>query len=64
MMIEVNGSKLDVGKTLIADGFALVEKRREARLQNMLNEYTEAEKKARRERVNIWEFGDFTGNDL
>lgn len=26
--------------------------------------YDEAEKKARKERANIWEFGDFTGNEI
>ena len=29
----------------------------------MVADYAEAEKKARRERRNIWEFGDFTGSD-
>ncbi|KAK6026184.1 tudor domain protein [Ostertagia ostertagi] len=64
VMIECAGKKLDVGKALIEDGFALVEKRKEKRLQSMLSEYEQAEQKARRERKNIWEFGDFTGNDL
>ncbi|VDO09781.1 unnamed protein product [Haemonchus placei] len=64
VMIECAGKKLDVGKALIEDGYALVEKRKEKRLQSMLNEYEQAEQKARRERKNIWEFGDFTGNDL
>ncbi|KAK6047272.1 nuclease-like protein [Cooperia oncophora] len=65
VMIECAGKKLDVGKTLIEDGFALVEKRKEKRdFQTMLSEYEQAEQKARRERRNIWEFGDFTGNDL
>ncbi|ETN74249.1 nuclease-like protein [Necator americanus] len=64
VMIECAGKKVDVGKALIEDGFALVEKRKEKRLQSMLSDYEHAEQKARRERKNIWEFGDFTGNDL
>ncbi|KAJ1367861.1 hypothetical protein KIN20_028869 [Parelaphostrongylus tenuis] len=64
VMIECAGKRLDVGKTLIEDGFALVEKRKEQRLQTMLAEYENAEQRARRERRNIWEFGDFTGSDL
>ncbi|VDM64518.1 unnamed protein product [Angiostrongylus costaricensis] len=64
VMIECAGKRIDVGKTLIEDGFALVEKRKEQRLQAMLAEYEHAEQKARRERKNIWEFGDFTGSDL
>uniref|UniRef100_A0A158P6P6 Staphylococcal nuclease domain-containing protein 1 n=1 Tax=Angiostrongylus cantonensis TaxID=6313 RepID=A0A158P6P6_ANGCA len=62
VMIECAGKRIDVGKTLVEDGFALVEKRKEQRLQ--LAEYEHAEQKARRERKNIWEFGDFTGSDL
>uniref|UniRef100_A0A1I7XQM5 Staphylococcal nuclease domain-containing protein 1 n=1 Tax=Heterorhabditis bacteriophora TaxID=37862 RepID=A0A1I7XQM5_HETBA len=64
VMIESDGKKIDVGKALIADGFALVERRREPKLQELLSSYQEAEQTARRERRNIWEYGDFTGNDL
>lgn len=64
VMIESSGSKIDIGKTLVEEGYALVENRREARLQDLLSKYQESEKKARRERLNIWEFGDFTGNEV
>lgn len=63
-VVEINGSRVDVGKALIEDGFALAEKRREQRLQKLVTEYVEAEKEAKKERRNIWEFGDFTGNEL
>uniref|UniRef100_A0A915AJY5 Staphylococcal nuclease domain-containing protein 1 n=1 Tax=Parascaris univalens TaxID=6257 RepID=A0A915AJY5_PARUN len=59
-----DGTKTDVGRTLIADGHALVDHRRETRLAGLVAEYVEAEKKARREHRNIWEYGDFTGNEL
>ncbi|MFH4979105.1 hypothetical protein AB6A40_005814 [Gnathostoma spinigerum] len=59
-----DGTKTDVAKALIADGLALVESRREKRFLSLVTEYHEAEKKARRERRNIWEYGDFTGNEL
>ncbi|GMT14304.1 hypothetical protein PFISCL1PPCAC_5601 [Pristionchus fissidentatus] len=64
VMVEINGERIDVGKALIEDGFALAEKRREERLQKMVASYAEAEKLARKQRSNIWEFGDFTGNEI
>lgn len=64
VIIECAGRRIDVGKALIEDGFALVERRKERRLQAVLDEYEHAEQRARRERKNIWEFGDFTGSDL
>lgn len=36
VLIECAGKKIDVGKTLVEDGFALVEKRKEKRLQSMV----------------------------
>ncbi|KAF8363962.1 tsn-1 [Pristionchus pacificus] len=64
VLVEINGEKVDVGKALIEDGFAMADKRREQRLQKLVSAYDEAEKKARKERANIWEFGDFTGNEI
>lgn len=64
VMVEINGEKVDVGKALIEDGFALADKRREQRLQKLVTAYSDAEKKARKERANIWEFGDFTGTEM
>jgi len=61
---EEGHAKHDIGKTLIANGYAVVEMRREARLQPLVNEYLEAEKAARSSRKNIWRYGDFTGNDI
>ncbi|CAI5440772.1 unnamed protein product [Caenorhabditis angaria] len=63
-LIEFNGKKLDVARTLIEDGFALAEPRREHRLQSLVADYKKAEQEARRGRKNIWEFGDFTGNEV
>lgn len=59
-----DGTKTDVAKTLIAEGHALTEQRREKRFASMVSEYLDAENKARREHRNIWEYGDFTGNEL
>ncbi|KAL3102323.1 hypothetical protein niasHS_003732 [Heterodera schachtii] len=54
----------DVGRQLVADGHALVEKRREARLQPLLKDYAEAEQQARKAHLNMWRYGDFTGSEL
>ncbi|CAJ0581780.1 unnamed protein product, partial [Mesorhabditis spiculigera] len=64
VLIDIDGKRTDVGRLLVADGFALADKRREFRLQQLVNDYQEAEQEARKRRRNIWEFGDFTGNDL
>lgn len=36
LLVEENGKKEDVGKSLVSDGYALVEKRREKRLQDLV----------------------------
>lgn len=59
-----DGTKTDVAKTLISEGHALAEPRREKRFATLVAEYQEAESKARHEHRNIWEYGDFTGNEL
>ncbi|CAK5030294.1 unnamed protein product [Meloidogyne enterolobii] len=58
------GEKRDLAKKLITDGYALVEKRREARFQQLVDDYVEQETKARKAHLNIWRYGDFTGNEL
>jgi len=55
----------DVGLLLVADGLAMAdEKRRERRLQKMVTEYKEAQEKAKRQRLNMWRYGDFTGSEM
>jgi staphylococcal nuclease domain-containing protein 1 len=53
----------DVGKSLIADGYALCEKKRERRLQNLLTEYMKAQETAKQSRYNLWRYGDITEDD-
>ncbi|CAB3411232.1 unnamed protein product [Caenorhabditis bovis] len=62
--VQALANNLDVAKVLIEDGFALVDKRREQQLQSLVSAYEAAEQKARKGRKNIWEFGDFTGNEI
>uniref|UniRef100_A0A0N4ZCN2 Staphylococcal nuclease domain-containing protein n=1 Tax=Parastrongyloides trichosuri TaxID=131310 RepID=A0A0N4ZCN2_PARTI len=61
---KVAGLKYDVGKKLVADGFLIVEERREPKFKAVISDYLEAEQKARRAHSNIWRYGDFTGNEL
>jgi len=56
-------TKQDIASTLIASGVVLVEKRREKRLNKLMNEYLAAQEKARKNRVNLWQYGDFTEDD-
>ena len=41
----------DVGKTLLSEGLIIVEKRKEKRLQKLVQEYTRAQESARKARV-------------
>ncbi|EGT54560.1 hypothetical protein CAEBREN_06656 [Caenorhabditis brenneri] len=61
---DSGNKKVDIGKSLIAEGLALADQRREQRLQTISAEYKSAEDTARKSRKNIWEYGDFTGNDI
>jgi staphylococcal nuclease domain-containing protein 1 len=56
--------KVDIGKSLISNGYALVENRRDRRLQSIINEYKEAQELAKKTRLNLWQYGDFTGDEL
>lgn len=61
---DSGNKKVDIGKSLIAEGLALADHRREPRLQTLVNDYNTTEEVARKSRKNIWEYGDFTGNDI
>jgi len=54
---------VDVGKALVQDGLVLCEKRREKRLQKIMEEYLKAQETARKARLNLWRYGDFTEDD-
>jgi staphylococcal nuclease domain-containing protein 1 len=56
-------TKADLASKLIADGWAMVDKRREKRLQSMIADYTKAQETARKNRLNLWRYGDFTEDD-
>ncbi len=56
-------SKDDLGKTLITDGLLMVEKKGGRRLAKLVNSYIEAMEKAKKDHLNIWEYGDITADD-
>lgn len=56
-------TKTDFGKQLIADGLALVEKRRERRLKELLEQYRAAQDAALAAHLAIWKYGDITQDD-
>nr|QBI71272.1 ebna2 binding protein P100 [Essigella californica] len=55
--------KEDLVKKLVEEGFLLVERRREKYLQKLLTEYIEAQEKAKKDRLHMWEYGDVTEDD-
>ncbi|XP_050421861.1 staphylococcal nuclease domain-containing protein 1-like [Adelges cooleyi] len=55
--------KEDLVKKLVEEGFLLVDRRRERYLQKLLTEYIEAQDKAKKDRLHMWEYGDITEDD-
>lgn len=53
----------DVGRTMLAAGYVLVDKRREKKLRGLVKDYTESQEIARSNRRNMWQYGDFEGDD-
>lgn len=56
-------TKDDIVKGLIAEGYLLVEPRKEKRLQKIVTEYRNAQESAKKKRLNMWCYGDFTEDD-
>ncbi|XP_037580368.1 staphylococcal nuclease domain-containing protein 1 [Dermacentor silvarum] len=59
----LNSSGNDVGKTLLQEGWVLLEERRDRHLQELLQEYTAARDSAKAKRLNLWCYGDVTEDD-
>ena len=53
----------DIGKNIVLDGLMLVDKKGGRRLAKMVNAYIEAQDSAKRNHLNIWEYGDITGEE-
>ncbi|XP_031552715.1 staphylococcal nuclease domain-containing protein 1-like [Actinia tenebrosa] len=61
--VTLMADTVDVGKALVAEGLVLAEKRKEKRLQKLMAEYQNAQETARKARLNLWRYGDFTDDD-
>jgi len=56
-------TKEDVAQSLVSEGYLLVEKRPEKRLQKLVLSYIKSQEKAKSTRMNIWRYGDITEDD-
>jgi staphylococcal nuclease domain-containing protein 1 len=57
--------KKDIILELVNNGWFIInkERRRERRLQNTITEYRKAQDSAKKNRLNLWRYGDFTEDD-
>jgi staphylococcal nuclease domain-containing protein 1 len=62
-LVEPDNTANDVGKALIADGLLMAEKKGGRRLAKLVNAYQEAMDLAKKDHLNIWEYGDITQDD-
>ncbi|XP_060519354.1 staphylococcal nuclease domain-containing protein 1 [Cylas formicarius] len=53
----------DIFRSLIADGFLMVDKVKSRRQNKLLEDYRQAQDQAKKEHLNIWEYGDITEDD-
>lgn len=53
----------DVAQKLISEGLLRVERKKDRRLTKLLADYVKAEQAARKARLNMWCYGDFTPDD-
>lgn len=62
-LVDPEKTSEDFVKALVADGLLMVEKRGGRRLAKMVDAYLEAQEQAKKSHLNIWEYGDITGDD-
>nr|QBI71280.1 ebna2 binding protein P100 [Orthoderella ornata] len=62
-LIDPNHDDEDIAKTLITEGYLLVENRREKRLQRLVADYRAAQESAKKNHLNVWMYGDITEDD-
>lgn len=59
-----SSTKTDIGRKLVENGLLIASKsRRERKLIRTINDYINAEKTAKENRANMWQYGDFTADD-
>lgn len=55
--------KVDLGRLLLSQGFVMVDNRKEKRMQSLLVDYRAAQEEAKKNRLNLWRYGDVTDDD-
>jgi len=60
---NVEGEDSDVVGRLVSQGYLTVESRKEKRLAKMVADYLKCQEEAKRERKNLWRYGDFREDD-
>ncbi|XP_042897103.1 staphylococcal nuclease domain-containing protein 1 [Parasteatoda tepidariorum] len=55
--------KEDIGKKLVEKGYALVDRRPEKKFYKLISEYLSAQETAKKNRANLWVYGDITEDD-
>merc|ERR1711981_511148 len=60
-LVDSNGE--DIGKNLVLDGLMLAEKKGGRRLAKLVDSYRDAMDSAKKNHLNIWEYGDITADD-
>ena len=60
-LVDSNGE--DIGKNLILDGLMLAEKKGGRKLAKLVDSYRDAMDSAKKNHLNIWEYGDITADD-
>lgn len=53
----------DIGKNLVLDGLMLAEKKGGRRLAKLVDSYRDAQDSAKKNHLNMWEYGDITADD-
>lgn len=61
--VSVHIGDEDVGKNLLEDGLLLLERQRGRKLEKLVKAYDEAMGRAKRNHLNIWQYGDITQDD-
>lgn len=55
--------KDDIGKELVSKGFVFVDHKRDKKFQKIVNDYLSAQESAKKNRFNLWQYGDVTEDD-
>lgn len=57
------GDEEDVAKSLVTEGFLTVDVRKEKRLAKIVSELCKKQEEAKKQRKNLWRYGDFREDD-